>query len=62
MNKTTAICQICGKEFETLKSEIRRGRGKFCSHSCAGKAGAKEYAEQHDKLKEHQITGYPAKA
>jgi hypothetical protein len=53
MNKTTATCQICGNEFATLKSEIRRGKGKYCSLSCTGKAGAKEYAARYDKLKDH---------
>lgn len=28
-------CQHCGIEFETYPSEIKKGRGKFCSRSCA---------------------------
>lgn len=28
-------CERCGTEFDTWPSEIRRGRGRFCSHSCS---------------------------
>lgn len=27
-------CQQCGKEFTTKKSEIKRGKGKYCSKNC----------------------------
>ena len=27
-------CRKCGKEFKILKSEIKFGRGKFCSRNC----------------------------
>lgn len=30
------ICLVCGRHFETHQSEIRRGRGKFCSKACEG--------------------------
>lgn len=29
------ICQICGKEFETVNSRIENGRGKYCSRKCS---------------------------
>jgi len=29
-------CLQCKKEFEAPLSEVKRGNGKFCSHSCAG--------------------------
>jgi hypothetical protein len=28
------ICQKCGKEFEIIPSEIKRGNGKYCSIKC----------------------------
>jgi len=28
------ICKYCGKEFNTLPSEIKRGGGKYCSREC----------------------------
>ena len=31
-------CQECNKEFKTYPSEIKLGRGKFCSHLCYGKS------------------------
>lgn len=31
-------CPICGKEFETLDSKLKIGKGKYCSPKCAGKA------------------------
>ena len=30
------ICQICGKEFEIKISDLKYGRGKFCSLRCYG--------------------------
>lgn len=30
----SAICQYCKKEFLTFKSEINRGKSKYCSISC----------------------------
>lgn len=27
-------CEECGEEMSVLRSEIERGRGRFCSHSC----------------------------
>jgi G:T-mismatch repair DNA endonuclease (very short patch repair protein) len=30
-------CEICGREFEVAKSEVKRGNGKFCSKECYGK-------------------------
>jgi hypothetical protein len=40
-NKTIATCQSCGVKFQALRSDIERGKDKYCSHSCAGKAGIK---------------------
>lgn len=31
------ICEYCGKEFEVYPSQVKKGYGKFCSHSCAAK-------------------------
>jgi len=30
------ICQYCQKPFKTTARDIRRGHGRFCSHTCAG--------------------------
>lgn len=32
--KITVICQNCGALFTILKSEVDRGGGKYCGHSC----------------------------
>ena len=29
-------CKYCGHKFYTIPAEIKRGRGKCCSHKCAG--------------------------
>jgi len=34
-------CEICGKEFTTMPSEIRKGWGRFCDRKCLG---------QHNKV------------
>lgn len=31
---TTCICEICGRQFDILKSWIRKGGGRFCSNEC----------------------------
>lgn len=36
--KIKRICEYCGKELEVKPSDIKRGRGRFCSHSCNRKA------------------------
>ena len=36
--KIKRICEYCGNEFEVKVSAIKRGRGRFCSHSCNRKA------------------------
>lgn len=28
-------CEICGNEFTTVPSKIKKGHGRFCSHSCS---------------------------
>ena len=30
----TRICQQCGKEYQVSEYDIKRGRGKYCSHNC----------------------------
>jgi hypothetical protein len=35
-------CQQCGKEFYTYPSQIKQGKGKFCSASCGAKYSAIE--------------------
>jgi hypothetical protein len=35
--KVTKNCEACGKPFSVHLADIRRGRGKFCSKSCATK-------------------------
>ncbi|NVM57405.1 MAG: HNH endonuclease [Desulfobacterales bacterium] len=37
-NWTEASCKMCGKKFPILKSRVRRGDGKYCSHKCAGQS------------------------
>lgn len=34
------ICLQCGKTFDTYYSELKRGRGKYCSQRCLGQVGA----------------------
>ena len=31
-------CEICGAEFLTIPAEVKKGKGRFCSRSCARKA------------------------
>jgi hypothetical protein len=33
--KILRVCQSCGVEFSVLPCVVRRGQGKFCSHSCS---------------------------
>lgn len=37
MVKNNVSCKFCGKRFHATPSQIRNGRGKFCSRSCANK-------------------------
>jgi len=32
--KIKRICEVCGKEFETIPSRIKEGKGKYCSKEC----------------------------
>lgn len=41
MSKVKCICKECGVEFEARLSDIKKGRGKFCSRKCAGKSHSK---------------------
>jgi G:T-mismatch repair DNA endonuclease (very short patch repair protein) len=36
--KTECICKTCGKKYHRFPSDIKRGNGKYCCHSCAIKA------------------------
>jgi hypothetical protein len=36
------ICAQCGTEFNTTPYKVNVGEGKYCSHSCAGKARGKQ--------------------
>lgn|SRR3990167_3552131 len=40
--KISKNCVICNKQFFTISSDIKRGRGKCCSKSCATKLKHKE--------------------
>ena len=33
-NKIKKLCLTCSKEFETVLSRIKSGRGKYCSNKC----------------------------
>ena len=46
--KSKRICGVCGTVFDVDPSAINRGRGKFCSHSCARK-GQKPFSQHHTK-------------
>ncbi len=35
--KVWILCQHCKRPFLTEARNLRRGRGRFCSHSCAGR-------------------------
>lgn len=37
MSKIKRTCKHCSKEFETEEKYTKRGHGKYCSLSCAGK-------------------------
>ena len=36
--KVKCTCPVCNKDFEVLPSRIKKGRGKYCSRKCKGKA------------------------
>lgn len=36
-NQVINMCFTCGHEFMTLQTEIKRGKGKYCSKSCYNK-------------------------
>ena len=36
------ICEVCGKQFSTWRSEITRGGGKYCSRACYYKSQIRE--------------------
>ena len=45
-------CLTCGKEFSARESEIKRGKGKYCSYKCSGASGGEAYAKTHSQLGE----------
>ena len=47
--RTQAYCAACGKEFQSVISEIKRGKGKFCSLSCAASQSAKNRDQSGNK-------------
>lgn len=62
-------CLKCGEEFKTFPSQVKQGKGKYCSHKCGLKYGKehrlyknktrkqtqKEYKEKHpDRVKAHE--------
>ncbi len=53
LNNVIIICEMCGKEFKVHAAEVRRGKGKFCSLSCAGKKGAEKYSELYSRRGEN---------
>lgn len=42
MSKVTMICQVCGESRIFHPSEIRQGKGRYCSRECSVKAITKE--------------------
>ena len=51
------ICQFCGKEFEIDATQIKRGRGKYCSQECMYNARRKsELVEKIRKLYDQGFT------
>jgi hypothetical protein len=49
MKTIQVICLNCGKEFEALPKELRRGRGKYCSRNCSAHAGGVAFHQKHDQ-------------
>lgn len=39
--KVDAVCQACGAAFLAEAAEVKRGKGRFCSKSCAAKAASR---------------------
>ena len=35
-------CELCGKEFTTFASRVKKGQGRFCSRECFGKFSAEQ--------------------
>lgn len=38
VDRITKKCKWCEKEFQILESQVKRGRGKYCSRKCQGAA------------------------
>lgn len=49
MLTVTRKCLTCGKEFGVPLKEIRRGKGKYCSLQCAGRAGGIAFHAKYDQ-------------
>ena len=43
------ICKNCGAEFNVLPYELKRGKGKYCSLSCAGTVGANKLHDTYNQ-------------
>ena len=41
------ICLGCGKSFDARRSEVRAGKGKYCSPNCCVRAGGKAFVEKY---------------
>lgn len=56
-HKITKTCKECGKEFETHQCEIKQGKGKFCSLSCARKYDhRKERQRKEDEARDKPLS------
>lgn len=42
LNKIDKLCEYCSEPFVTLRTEIKRGKGKYCSRTCAIKNFSKK--------------------
>jgi hypothetical protein len=44
--KVTRSCEMCGSPFQTYPCQVRAGRGRVCSHSCASKLRRRASVEE----------------
>lgn len=49
MQKPTKFCKWCGSEFAPQPGNAARGRGLYCSHSCAGHTATATHGETRDR-------------
>lgn len=50
----TVSCLVCGKSFETIPCLVKRGDGKCCSRSCAGRLASKGFVLPASEFAERQ--------